>query len=391
MIGIGERDGKLCLRVSVAAMEVWRRQLIPEQRRGLPVDVRESGGVRGRDGQGVDPDIPGLEDRGEETVTHDSILYLSRADVEAVGLPMTDIIAALENMFREKGEGRVQMPPKLDIHTLPDAFIHAMPAYIPELQAVGMKWVSGYAGNREKGLPYVSGLIVLNEVDTGLPIAVMDATWVTAKRTGAATAVAAKQLARPESSSVGIIACGVQGRSNLEALSCCFDIERVKAFDVDADAAKAFAGEMAEVARAEIEVVGHPREAMTGTDIVVTSGPILKQPTPLIEAGWLAEGAFACPLDFDSYWQGGALRQADKLATDDVAQLEYFRETGYFGDTPRPYGDLGEIVAGKKPGRERPEERAICINLGLALEDVATARLIYQRAVSGRVGTELPL
>lgn len=321
----------------------------------------------------------------------DTILYLSRKDVEVVGLTMREIIDALESMFKEKGEGRVEMPPKPGIHTRPDAFIHAMPAYIPSLESAGMKWVSGYPGNQKKKLPYITGLLILNDPETGFPIAVMDATWITAQRTGAATAVAAKYLAREDSSSVGILACGVQGRSNLEALSCLFQIKEVKAFDVDTEAAEKFAREMSETVQVEIEVVKAPREAVVGMDLVVTSGPILKDPTPVIEAGWLAEGAFASPVDFDSYWQGDALRQADKLATDDRKQMEYYRQTGYFKDTPQAYADLGEIVAGHKPGRESPGERTICINLGLALDDMATAIRIYNRAKDMDIGIQLPL
>lgn len=321
----------------------------------------------------------------------DTFLYLSRKDVEAVGLSMPEIIDALDNMFKEKGEGRVEMPPKPGIHTRPDAFIHAMPAYIPSLESAGMKWVSGYPDNQKKGLPYITGLLILNDPETGFPISVMDATWITAQRTGAATAVAAKYLARKDSSSVGILACGVQGRSNLEALSCLFQIKKVKAFDIDAETTERFAREMAEVVQTEIETVSDPKEAVVGMDLVVTSGPILKAPTPVIEAGWLGEGAFASPVDFDSYWQGDALEQADKLATDDRKQMEYYRKTGYFKDTPQPYADLGEIVAGNAPGRESPNERTICINLGLALDDMATAILIYNRAKEEGIGTQLPL
>src|SRR5262249_31115609 len=125
-------------------------------------------------------------------------------------------------------------------------------------------------------------------------------------------------------------------------------------------------------------------------DMVVTSGPILKHPRPVIEAGWLARGAFASAVDFDSYWQGNALRQANKLPTDDLAQMHYYRQEGYFQDTPEPYADLGEISAAKKPGRESDEERIISINLGLALDDMATAILIYEKAVERGIGTELP-
>ncbi len=254
-----------------------------------------------------------------------------------------------------------------------------------------MKWVSGYPDNREKGLPYISGLLILNDPDSGIPVSVMDATWITAMRTGAATAVAAKHLARSDSRSVGIIACGVQGRTNLEALACVLDLEYARAYDIDPGAAKRFAAEMQDRHGLAVEVVSHPREAVRELDLVVTSGPILKNPQPVIDAGWLAPGAFGCALDFDSYWSGAALAEADKLATDDAGQMDYYRQVGYFRSTPSPYADLGEIVVGTSPGRESDEERTICINLGLALEDMATAKLIYGRALSGGIGTRLPL
>ncbi|MFZ0492566.1 MAG: ornithine cyclodeaminase family protein, partial [Acidimicrobiia bacterium] len=141
----------------------------------------------------------------------ESLLYLSRADVESVGLDMGAVIDLLEQAFIEKGQGRVEMPPKPGIHTRPDAFIHAMPAYIPALESAGIKWVSGYPANQARGLPYISGLLILNDAETGMPTAVMDCTWITAVRTGGATGLAAKYLARPDSETAGILACGVQG------------------------------------------------------------------------------------------------------------------------------------------------------------------------------------
>jgi ornithine cyclodeaminase/alanine dehydrogenase-like protein (mu-crystallin family) len=304
---------------------------------------------------------------------------------------MAEIIEALEAMFLAKGKGEVEMPPKPGIHPREDAFIHAMPAYIPSMGAAGIKWVSGYPANVERELPYISGLLILNDPDTGIPIAVMDATWITAMRTGAATAVAAKYLARRDSATLGILACGVQGRSNLEALSCVFDLEVVKAYDIVPEVAERYALEMSERHGVTVEVVGQPRDAVAGLDLVVTSGPILKDPRPTIEAGWQSPGAFACPVDFDSYWQGAALREADRLATDDTAQLRYYRTVGYFRDTPEPYADLGEIVAGAKPGRTSADERTISINLGLALDDMATAILLYRRAKEAGIGRELAL
>lgn len=304
---------------------------------------------------------------------------------------MIEIIAALDCMFREKGSGRIEMPPKPGIHPLPDAFIHAMPAYIPALASAGIKWVSGFPQNQSRGLPYISGLLIMNDPATGIPTAVMDCTWITAMRTGAATAVAAKYLARKDSSTVGIVACGVQGRTNLEALSCLFDIKYVKAFDIYPEIANNFAQEMEKKLDVQIETVDEPAQAVKDLDLVVTSGPILKNPSPVIDQGWLKHGGFASPVDFDSYWKGSALKQADKLATDDIGQMEYYRREGYFKDTPDAYADLGDIAVGNKPGRESDEERIISINLGLALDDMAVAIVLYNKAKEMGIGTELPL
>jgi ornithine cyclodeaminase/alanine dehydrogenase len=141
----------------------------------------------------------------------------------------------------------------------------------------------------------------------------------------------------------------------------------------------------------DIEPVKRLAEAVKGLDLVVTCGPILKHPKPLIEPGWLADGAFASPVDFDSYWKGEAIRQINKLATDDLGQMRYYRQEGYFKETPEPYADLGEIVAGLKSGRESSKERTMSINLGLALDDMATAIRIYQLAKTKGMGVELPL
>jgi ornithine cyclodeaminase/alanine dehydrogenase len=319
------------------------------------------------------------------------LLYLSRADVERVALDIPAIIGLLEVAFREKGEGRVEMPPKPGIHPKGDAFIHAMPAYIPGLKSAGLKWVSGFPENAKIGLPYISGLLVLNDVETGLPYAVMDCTWITAYRTGAASALAAKYLARPRSEVLGILACGVQGRTHLAAMAALFPLKRVYAYDILPDAERRYIEEMSAKTCLEIIGVDHPKKAVADSDIVVTSGPILKHPRPTIEKGWLKPGAFGSAVDYDSYWKPEALAEMDKLATDDLPQFRYVRSTGYFQRMPEPYADLGEIVAGKKPGREREDERTMAMNLGLALDDMAVAPEIYRRAKERGIGTWLPL
>jgi ornithine cyclodeaminase/alanine dehydrogenase len=321
----------------------------------------------------------------------EQFLYLSHSDVEKVDLDVLSIIALLESAFLEKGKGDVEMPPKPGIHPKADAFIHAMPAFIPAIGSAGIKWVSGFPDNKSLGLPYISGLIILNDVDTGMPYCVMDCTWVTAYRTAGATALSARYLARSDSQVAGILACGVQGRTNLEALAACFPIKRSYAYDIDAEVQERFAIEMA--VKLGIEVVGveTPREAVQSSDLVITSGPIYKHPDPIIEAGWLPPGGFASAVDFDSYWKPAALAQIDKLSTDDLDQFDYYRSIGYFQETPQPYADLGEIILGSKAGRENAWERTMAMNLGLALDDIAVAPEIYRRARDHGLGTWLTL
>jgi ornithine cyclodeaminase/alanine dehydrogenase-like protein (mu-crystallin family) len=130
---------------------------------------------------------------------------------------------------------------------------------------------------------------------------------------------------------------------------------------------------------------------VTGCDLVVTAGPILKEPHRTIKAGWLDAGAFASLVDFDSYWHPDAMKEADKFCTDDVPQLRHYQQVGYFQDIPPVHAGLGELATGRKPGRETPSERTMTANLGLAMDDMAVAPLIYQRAVEKGIGTWLPL
>ena len=187
------------------------------------------------------------------------------------------------------------------------------------------------------------------------------------------------------------MACGIQGRTNLEALARAFPVKHVYAFDISPSAQHLYVEEMSAKLGVEIEGVDSPEKAVTGSDLVVTSGPILKYPSPTIKKDWLRPGAFASAVDFDSYWKPEALAQVDKLSTDDHAQFQYYKSTGYFQNTPDPYADLGEIVAGLKPGREREDERTMAMNLGLALDDIAVAPEICRRAREKGIGTWLKL
>jgi len=322
------------------------------------------------------------------------ILYLSQNDVAATGLTMAEIIKAVEKGFKEMGNGRVEMPPKPGIHPGAgnDNFIHAMPAYIPAMKSAGVKWVSGYPGNPAKGIPYINGLLIFNDTETGLAKAVMDCSWITAMRTAAASALSAKYLARPESSTIGILACGVQGTTNLEAMNVLFPLKKVFAYDTLPEQTAAFTDYAQKTLNLEVEIVEDPRRAVSGCDIVITSGPILKVPHETIKTDWVDEGAFVSCVDFDSYFSREALNQADKWSTDNLDQYNHYKDgMGYFQHCPDVYAELGELVTGQKKGREQEKERNFAANLGVAMEDMAVCPLIYDLAKEKKIGTWLPL
>jgi len=323
------------------------------------------------------------------------ITYLSRADVVSLGMSMAEVMQAVEKGFRLKGLGKTEMPPKPGIHPRPDCFIHAMPAYVADLEACGLKWVSGYPPNPGRGLPYISGLFILNDTETGLPLAVMDCSWITAMRTGASAGVAAKYLADPASRVAGLLGCGVQARSSLAALvEALPGLSAVLCFDILPQATASFVREMsAAFPRLTFTSSDGPAEVTQGADVVVTAIPIVEHPAPPLDAGMLKAGALAVSLDYDSAWTSAAMKECDKFVPDDTNQLLRTRQLGiYFGGTPeRIDADLGEVVAGLKAGRGHRDERIFSMNMGIAVDDVVTADVLYKKAVQAGAGTRLPL
>jgi ornithine cyclodeaminase/alanine dehydrogenase len=321
------------------------------------------------------------------------LLYLSRADVAKCGVGVADIIEAVEGAFRAKGEGRVELPPKPGIHPRPDSFIHAMPCYIGGLEAAGIKWVSGYAANPDRGLPYVAGLLVLNDAETGLPTAVMDCTWITAWRTAAVSALAAKLLARSDATRLAICGTGVQGRSHLDAFALVLEnLSEVRAYDSVPEVLERYVSDnRPRHPGLRISAAVSPQEAVEDADVVLTAAPILKEPRPVVENDWLAPGSLGLPIDFDSYFAPSAFMGCDKLLTDDVDQIRYYQELGYFPNLPEIHGDLGQLVTGQIVGRQTDDERIIACNLGIAMDDVATAPLLVEKAKAMGLGTWLDL
>jgi len=323
------------------------------------------------------------------------LLYLSRKDVEDLGITMKDIIEIVDHGFRLKGLAETEMPSKPGIHPRTDAFIHAMPAYVKELEIAGMKWVSGYPTNMQKGLPYITGLLILNDPETGIPAAVMDCAWITAMRTGASVGVSAKYLARQPSSVAAFLGCGVQARTSLRALvETLPELSKVRCYDLYPEATRRFIDEMSlAFPRLKMIACSSPAEMIEAADVVVTAIPIVTDPKPPLHAGMLKKGGLAVSLDYDSAWTSSAMKECDKFVSDDVDQLLSTRKEGvYFAGIPEEiYADLGELAAGLKPGRQGDFERIFSMNMGIAVDDMVTAKIVYERALKKGTGTKLPL
>jgi len=318
------------------------------------------------------------------------VLYLSTRDVKDANLSMREIIDVLEDVFVEKDNDRFQMPPKVGIHTKQDAFIYAMPCWVPKYNSCGLKWVSGYPDNTQLGYQYITGLLILNCVETGIPLSIMDCKWITAMRTGAVSGVAAKYFSRPDSEILGILGCGVQGRTNLEAiLITCPNIRRVFAFDIAPENTRKFVKEMSSKFSLEIIPATRQKEAVVNSDIVITAGALVEN--RVIEVEWFKEGALACLVDFDVMWKPETLQIVDKYYVDDVAQYKYFKDKGFFKDVPGMPSELDMLINRKTKGRGTYKERIIFLNIGLALEDIAVAHKIYDKALKNDIGVILPL
>ncbi|MDF1556936.1 MAG: alanine dehydrogenase [ANME-2 cluster archaeon] len=324
-----------------------------------------------------------------------NILWLNKKDVESL-VNIHDVLPAVEDAFREHGLGRVQMPPKmyLDFKAY-NGDLRIMPGYLEGPDIAGVKLVNVHPDNPGRGLPTVMALMVLNSTKTGAPLAVMDATTLTDLRTGAAGGVAAKYLSREDSKVLGMIGLGRQARTQLQAIKAVRDIEQVKIFDTSKDSVDAFKADMEQ--KTGIEIITEPNvHEVCYCDILVTTTPVR---SPLVKAEWIKAGTHINAIGADAAGKeelDPMILKKAKVVVDAVAQASHSGEVnvplakGIFS-VDEIYTELGQVVCGKKPGRESNDEITVFDSTGLAIQDVATADLIYKRALGAKVGTELEM
>ena len=322
------------------------------------------------------------------------ILWLSEKDVQEL-LPMSDALTAVRQAFELHGSGNVQMPSKIYLEFKPyDGDLRAMPAYLyPPVEAAGVKIVNSTPSNPERGLPAVAGIMVLVDVKSGLPLAVMGAGALTSIRTGAAGGIAAKALARPDSSVVGLVGCGRQAKTQLEALLSFFKITRVLVWGKTMEEAKAFIA--ANGALAPMSAVATSQEAC-GADIIVTTTP---SRVPVVKDVFVRPGTHINAIGADAAGKQEIetkLLRRSRVVVDEWGQASHAGELnmavsneGYARTDIA--GQLGEILNGKVTGRQTAQDITIFDSTGLAIQDVASAKLVYDKAVKLNKGQVLQL
>ena len=325
------------------------------------------------------------------------VLLLPFKDVESL-LDYSEVIKAVESAFREKGLGYVQMVPKPYLFFSEyNGDLRVMPAYMTRLAISGVKIVNVHPDNSEKyGLPTVMATIILVDPKTGKPMAVMDGTLITAWRTGAAGAVAAKYLARKDSKIMGIIGAGVQGRMQALFTSKVLDIEKIKIWDIRREKAEAYSKEMSEVLGMDVEVAEEPSNAVKDVDVLATCTPSRK---PIVKAEWISSGMHINAIGADAPGKeelDPTVLKMAKIVIDDWEQSSHSGEINVplskgIISKENIYAELGEIVAGKKLGRVSDDEITIFDSTGLAIQDVATANLFYTKALEKNVGLRVEL
>lgn len=324
------------------------------------------------------------------------VLWISAREIDSLGITMPEIMDRVEAGFAAMGRGEGEMPAKIGIHPREDCFIHAMPCHLGgTVDRAGIKCVSGYPPNPAKGLPYITGIMLLIDPDTGLPQAIMDAGWVTAWRTGAASGVYARYFGNPDTESVAIIGTGVQGRLNLMAMNEVFPkLRRVYCQDIYENSMQKFIDDMQpKLPDAEFVQFTEIKAAVADADVVITCTPIVEKPERFIPHAWLKQDCLTIAVDYDSALCEDVFQDAN-FTCDNRNQYIWTREQGTYFQNGYPgpediQADMGEICAGLKPGVREGKRGAVL--MGIASHDVMTADLIHTRALAAGVGTKVEL
>ncbi|WP_240670244.1 ornithine cyclodeaminase family protein [Actinoplanes solisilvae] len=326
--------------------------------------------------------------------------FLSGPDIDALGIGTADVIAAVEAVVGAHGRGETVFEPRTHLVPRNDGAGHfnVLRGHVDTLGERGLsgvKIVGDFVPNYLQGLPSELAMMTVFDPTNGVPLAIMDATLITEVRTGAMTAVGAKHLARPDSRILGHVGARGTAFANVTMLDSLFELDEIRVTSRRPESREAFAARLREVIDTPVRAVATADEAYEGADILVEASR-LEKPTPLLRTAAVKPGAFVVPYGTISAVEIDLLDVMDKVVVDDWRESR----SGRFGalrahvDTGRLseetlHAQIGEIVSGRKPGREKPDERILFWHRGLSILDVALAHLILTRAEATGTGTML--
>lgn len=320
-------------------------------------------------------------------------LVLTGADIMQI-LTMDLALTAAREAFRAYGEGRVNMPPKSYL-TLALGDFRAMygEIFLPDGHVCGLKWVNVHPGNPLRGLPTVMAKVVLNDPDTGLEWADMDGTFITNYRTGAAGGVAAEMLARTDSTKLGVIGAGEQARTQIAAIMKVRPIKEIIICDCATTRARRLQEETAALYPVPVRLAADSRETALAADILVTATP---SAAPVVMRDWVRPGTHINAIGADAAGKQELepeILKAARIVVDDWAQASHSGEINVplsKGEinAAMVYGSLGEVVAGKKPGRQSAEEITVFDSTGLIIQDLSLGFALFKKAQERGLGEE---
>ncbi|MFI6024019.1 ornithine cyclodeaminase family protein [Amycolatopsis magusensis] len=326
--------------------------------------------------------------------------YLNAADIDSLGVTGADIVGAVEDVLHDHGEDRVVFEPRT--HLVPDnggkGHFNVLRGHLSSQQVSGVKVVGDFVGNFERGLPSEMALILLLDPDTGMPRAIVDGTMITDARTGAMTAVGAKYLARKDSRVLGHI--GARGTAwwNVVLLDSLFDFAEIRVTSKRPESREAFGEQLSKHLGKPVRVLDNAADTLDGADIMVEASRLV-EPEPLVRKEFLRPGSFLVPYGTISALELDLLDVVDKVVVDNWRESQSGNPK--FGALrpqlnagiltgERVHAEIGDVVAGKRPGRENDDERVLFWHRGLSTTDLSVANMILRRAEAADVGTMLP-
>jgi alanine dehydrogenase len=324
------------------------------------------------------------------------ILFLSRFDVEELAVSAEEVLAAVEAVVRAQGEGQVALDSR--VQHVPDpaypGHFNVLRATVWPLNVTGVKVVGDYVENYRAGLPSELALVTLYDPRTGVPLAIVDATEITERRTGALTALGARHLARAGSKVLGHLGARGTAFSNVTMLDHLFDFAEIRVTSKRPESRERFARSLEEELGKPVRAVATIEEAVVGADIVVEATR-LRQPEPLLQTAWLEACTLLIPYGTMSILELDVLERIDKVVVDDWVQCKRDDAFGALRPHVRAglltdetlHGELADVVVGRKQGREHDDERILFWHRGLATTDVALAQLLLERARERGLGT----